>query len=457
MENMTLNHIAEACGGKLFGTYDKEVEGVVIDSRKVEKGFLFIATRGERVDGHDFIPDVASKGAAGVVCESAPINCSIPYILVENSLVALKQIAIFYRSVLDIKVVGITGSVGKTSTKEMIAAVLSQKYNVLKTLGNFNNEIGLPLTVLSIRPEHEVAVLEMGISDFGEMHRLSEIARPDVVVITNIGVCHLENLKSREGILKAKSEIFDYLAADGAVCLNHEDDMLRSLLTIRGRKPHFFGYSTENEVCATNIASNGLFGSCCEMQTQQGNFEVQIPLPGDKMVLNAMAATTVGLLLGLTNTQIAAGIGTVKPLSGRCNIIKLDHYTLIDDCYNANPVSVKAALDLLGMADTEKIAILGDMLELGKNEIAMHEEIGKYCGQLKLKRLICIGKLSEYTYQAAKENGVAEVKHFDTTEIFLKEMMRYLDQQDTILIKASHAMNFTAIVEQLKNKGRELH
>lgn len=237
MKNMTLENIAKACKGTLYGAVQAEEKApeqeeascVVIDSRKIEPGGIFIATRGERVDGHTFIPAVAEKGALGVVCEEAPKHAGIPYILVEDSFKALKDIAGYYRQQLDIWVVGITGSVGKTSTKELIASVLSMKYHVLKTQGNFNNEVGLPLTVLSIREEHQIAVLEMGISGFGEMHRLSKIARPDICVMTNIGQCHLENLGSREGILQAKSEIFDYMNPDGYVFVNGDDDMLRRI------------------------------------------------------------------------------------------------------------------------------------------------------------------------------------------------------------------------------------
>ncbi|HKL98455.1 MAG TPA: UDP-N-acetylmuramoyl-tripeptide--D-alanyl-D-alanine ligase, partial [Mobilitalea sp.] len=215
MKNMTLSNIAKACNGKLFcdESYSScEVSGVVLDSRRVEKDYLFIATVGERVDGHSFIDSVFENGALAVLCERAPLSPKGPYILVKNSFTALADIARWYRSQLNIKVVGITGSVGKTSTKEFISSVLATKYKVLKTEGNHNNEVGLPLTILKLSTEHEIAVLEMGISDFGEMHRLSSIAKPDICVITNIGQCHLENLKSRQGVLQAKSEIFDYMS-----------------------------------------------------------------------------------------------------------------------------------------------------------------------------------------------------------------------------------------------------
>ena len=225
MKNLTVENIALACKGILYGKEfmednKKEAEGVVLDSRLLQPSYVFIATKGEKVDGHKFIPSVFEKGALAVICEDLPQDITGPCILVENSFIALKNLAFFYRQQLDLKVIGITGSVGKTSTKEFVAGVLSVKYNVWKTQGNFNNEVGLPLTVLQLRDEHEIAVLEMGISDFGEMHRLSQIARPDVCILTNIGQCHLEFLGDRDGVLKAKTEIFDFMNPDGYIFVN---------------------------------------------------------------------------------------------------------------------------------------------------------------------------------------------------------------------------------------------
>ena len=243
MTGMTLKAVAEACGGVLHGDNGNNARaaGVELDSRKLQTGYIFIATKGERVDGHSFISQAFEKGCLGVVCEKLPEKMAGPCILVEDSFKALQDIAAFYREQLSVKVVGITGSVGKTSTKEVIASTLSQKYRVLKTEGNYNNEVGLPLTVLKIRSEHEVAVLEMGISDFGEMHRLSRIAKPDVCVITNIGQCHLEYLGNRDGILKAKTEMFDFMNPDGVVCLNGDDDKLNTVKDVYGKAPIFFG------------------------------------------------------------------------------------------------------------------------------------------------------------------------------------------------------------------------
>ena len=470
MMDLRLGEIAAACGGKLVlrgGTAsDTCVSSVVIDSRQVTEGGVFLAVIGERVDGHKFISSVFGKGAVLAVTmktpEQAEADTGVPsgswgsYLLVEDTLQALKEIAEYYRRKLSIPVVGITGSVGKTSTKEFIAGVLAEKYHVLKTEGNYNNEIGVPLTLLKIRGEHTAAVVEMGISDFGEMHRLSKMARPNICVITNIGQSHLENLKTRDGILKAKSEIFDYMAEDGQVCLNGEDDKLRALTEVKGRKAHFFGwgnYSPE-EVTAGDVVSRGLWGSDAVLTIRQPGKEeaspapaaaeisaaseaaaaenvavsgaesafipedgsvriaVHVPLPGRHMVLNGAAAACVAGLLGLSPEQIASGIGKIKPVGGRNNLIPLEEYTLIDDCYNANPASMKAALDLLSMADTEKVAILGDMFELGENSRKLHEEIGAYAAAAGIHRIYCVGKEAEYIYQAAC-GEISPVKNSD--------------------------------------------
>ena len=369
MKNMTLANIAQAVGGTLdakmlpeaVSAEHTQAQSVVLDSRLVEPGGIFIATRGEHVDGHSFIDQVFDAGALGVICEEAPVQPKGAYILVEDSFLALKDLAEYYRSQLDIKVVGITGSVGKTSTKEFVASVLSQKYRVLKTEGNYNNEVGLPLTVLRIREDCEVAVLEMGISDFGEMHRLSKIAKPDVCLITNIGQCHLENLGTRDGILKAKTEIFDFMQEGGQICLNGDDDKLVTIREVRGSIPVFFGCGSNNAVYADNYENRGLIGSRAQIHMKgiaghdACSFEAEIPLPGEHMLYNALAATAAGMLFGLTAEEIQEGIRTVKAVDGRSHVIRTDRLTLIDDCYNANPVSMKAALDLLHMTELSEV------------------------------------------------------------------------------------------------------
>ena len=453
MKNMTLGNIAAACGGIYHGTEaakEKTIAEITTDSRKAGKDSLFVAIKGERVDAHKFIPAVFEQGALCVISEQELADPAGAYIQVDSSLQAIKDIAEFYRKQLDIKVVGITGSVGKTSTKEMIASVLSEKYRVLKTLGNFNNELGLPLTVFRLREEDEIAVLEMGISHFGEMHRLSKIARPDICVITNIGQCHLEFLGDRDGVLKAKSEIFDYLAPDGTIVLNGDDDKLATLQEVEGIQPVFFGIDSDRMISATQIHSLGLKGIACRICTGQGDFDVTIPIPGYHMVYNALAGTAVGLSLGMTTEEIKRGIEKLESLSGRFHIIETDNYTVVDDCYNANPVSMKASLKVLGDALGRKVAILGDMGELGENEQQLHEEVGVAAGQQGIQMLICVGALSEGMAKAAKEtNPQMEVIHKQTLEEAISSLPQYLKQGDTILVKASHFMHFEKIVEVL--------
>ena len=455
MRNMTLANIAACLGQPLRQAEGKEqfeITGAVLDSRKVEPGYAFFATRGERVDGHSFIPQVVEKGAALVICEEAP-PVEVPYIIVENTFAALKQVAAFYREQLDIPIVGVTGSVGKTSTKEMIAAGLSTKFNVLKTQGNFNNEVGLPLTILSIRKEHEAAVVEMGINHFGEMRRLSQVAKPDVCVITNIGQCHLENLIDRDGILRAKTEIFEFMAKDGFVVLNGDDDKLATIQEVHGRKPYFFGVSPEGlvakDVFAVEIQSKGLFGSDFQMQIMGDDLDAFVPLPGQHMVINAMAAACVGRILGMTNEEVLAGIASVQATGGRSNIVKAADKTIIDDCYNANPVSMKSAIDLLMMAQGPKVVILGDMFELGVDELALHREVGQYAALAPLDRMIFIGDMAKEMYEGAMKLRAMPEYYPDKAAFFATHKAE--DFKDTtVLVKASHGMHFEEIVEWLK-------
>ena len=447
MKNMTLENIATVCG-VYHGDPAKskqEVTNIVIDSRKIEPGGLFIATKGERVDGHSFIGQVMEKGALAVVSEQELPDADFPYILVKDSITALKQLATFYGAQLSVHVVGITGSVGKTSTKEMIAGVLSAKYHVMKTEGNFNNEIGLPLTILRIREEDEVAVLEMGISDFGEMSRLTQMAKPDISVITNIGQCHLENLKTRDGILKAKTEIFEGMNEHGKAVLNGGDDKLRTVKLVKGHRPYYFN---DPSCYADHIVSHGIFGTSCEIHMDGELIRAETKVPGQHQVTNTLAAVRVAKLLGLDMEQKIRGIASVVPLAGRNRIIQEGNFTLIDDCYNANPVSMKAALDLLSLADTRKVAILGDMFELGENSDMLHSGVGCYA-KGKTDLLICIGENAKHIYDGAKEAGVAHIYHFTDKESFLREKENLLQAGDTILLKASHGMAFETLISQL--------
>ncbi len=455
LKNMTLENIAKACNGKLVlvngDDAEKEAKSIVIDSRKCEEGSVFIATRGERVDGHSFIKQVLDNGALAAVCEDEPEEKYGNYIVVKDSFQAIKDIAKFYRMQLSVKIVGVAGSVGKTSTKQFVAAVLAQKYNVQKTAGNLNNEVGVPLTIFSIDEAHEAAVVEMGISDFGEMRRLSEIVKPDVCVMTNIGPCHLENLKDLDGVLKAKSEIFESMNKNGYVVVNGDDEKLCEIKRVNEKTPTYFGLKEKNDVYAKNVVADGMSGSTCTICTKAGKFDVKVPLPGKHMVINALAATAVGQLFSLTIDEIKAGIENVEGVSGRSNIIRHEKYTVIDDCYNANPKSVKAAIDLLcDSGSARKIAILGDMFELGSDEEKLHGEVGAYAMSKNVDTLICIGSLSANTYEQA--DNISDKYYYEKLEDFISSTkMKEVSDKPTILIKASHGMHFEKIVEYLTN------
>lgn len=458
MPGMTLENIAAACEGTFVGDESllkKEITGAVTDSRKVHNGELFIPIKGAHVDGHDFIPQVFAQGAAAVLSERTFDDAAGPYILVGSTTEAMKKIAAFYRTQLSCKVVGITGSVGKTSTKEMIASVLEQRYRVLKTQGNFNNEIGLPLTIFQIRAKHEVAVLEMGISDFGEMHRLAAMAQPDVGVITNIGLCHLENLGTRDGILQAKTELFAHLQPDGTVILNGDDDKLATKKEVCGKPVHFYGVGEQSDfgitksIYATDIQNHGLKGMQAQIHTPQGVFETQIPIPGEHNVYNALAATAVGLQLGLSLAEIAQGIASVQTIAGRANLLHVKEMTVIDDCYNANPVSMKASIDVLAHTPGRRIAVLGDMGELGADEKELHKGVGEAVAQSGIDALFCTGTLAAEYADAAAANPACDVHYEKTRDGLIAALLGYVKPGDTILVKASHFMEFPKVVEAL--------
>ena len=460
MKNLTIKNLTEVCSGIYHGPeniMDREVSSITTDSRKIEKDSLFVPIVGERVDAHRFIEDVMSKGALVTLSERELKNADFPYIQINSSLQAVKDIAEFYLKQLQIPVVGITGSVGKTSTKEVIASVLKEKYRTLKTQGNFNNELGLPLTVFRLREEDQIAVLEMGISDFGEMTRLAKIAKPDTCVITNIGTCHLENLGDRDGVLKAKTEIFQYVKRN--IVLNGDDDKLSTVKEYNGMQPVFFGNGENASVTCENVESRGLKGMSCDIclkgkMAENGElqtFHVDIPMPGRHMVSNALAAAAVGRLYGLNAEQIKNGIESLEPVSGRFNMIETDKFMIVDDCYNANPMSMKASLDVLQDGLGRKVAILGDMGELGTDEAALHEGVGVHAGQCRIDACICVGPLAAHIAEKASQtNPDLTVIREKDLESLLKNLNTYVKPGDTILVKASHFMKFENVVKALQ-------
>ncbi len=447
MKPITLHEVAAACGGMLHGDPDLVITSIVTDSRKAAEGSLFAAIKGERVDGHRFITMTVEQGAVCALCEDAP-EIDTPYIQVESTLVALKGIAEYYRSLFTIPFIGVTGSVGKTSTKELISSVLSQKYNVHKTAGNFNNELGVPLTLFGLEESHEAAVIEMGISGFGEMTRLSKMVRPDISVITNIGYCHLENLGDRDGVLKAKTEMFTYLKDNGTIILCHDDDKLCTVTDYQGVKPIFYGTDPTDEYYADHIEELLLDGVRCTLHHGDSVINVTIPAMGRHNVLNALCAMAVGKQLGLTDAQIKKGIESFENVGSRNHIIHTRGMTVIDDCYNANPTSTKAGLNTLSNFSGRTVALLGDMKELGADELALHKEVGAYAKEKGVDLLISVGALSKATAEGFGDGAV----YFDTVEDCIAAIGDLLKEGDAVLVKASHSMHFETIVASLKEE-----
>lgn len=448
MKPFTLEEIAIACGGKYIGDEalkQNTITSVERDSRAIKEGSLFLAIKGERVDGHDFIEKCYDAGAVCAICEKPPKNCSKPYILVDSTLEAVKKIAKAYRNKFDIPIVGVSGSVGKTSTKEMLYAVLSQKYNTHKTLGNLNNELGVPLTLLAM-PEHtQAAVIEMGISDFGEMTRLSEMVQPTICVLTVIGDCHLENLGDRKGVLKAKTEMFANANENAEYVLNGDDENLSSIETVREKKPIFYGFSNKNAYYAEDIKNNGEGGISCTLCFDYVRLNVTIPAIGNYMVSNALAGIAVGRLLGLNDGQLIKGVESFKTVGSRANVIKTEKIRIIDDCYNANPTSVKASIDTLVNFDGRKIAVLGDMKELGAEELKLHFDTGKYSKDKGVDVTVAIGPLAKSLADGA--DGV----WFEDIESAKNALPDIIKDGDTVLVKASHSMQFEKIVDFIKS------
>lgn len=448
MQSMTLNEVAKSCGGKVIGVdtdCDVSISEIKIDSRKVQPGELFVAVIGENNDGHDYIDSAFKNGAVCVVSEKRLDNK--PHILVESTFTALKDIAEYYRSLFDIKVIGITGSVGKTTAKEMLASVLAQEYRVLKTEGNFNNEFGLPQMVFKIEKEHDIAVLEMGMSEFGEISRLSKVARPDAALIINIGESHIGNLGSRDNIFKAKCEIFEYMKEGGLVVLNGDDDKLSTLLSMN---PVFFGKNSKNDVSLKKILSADIDGTRIIADVFGENLELFIPSPGEYMIYPVLAAVAFGAKFGLTLQQIANGVEGYVPVSQRMNIERTDKLTIIDDAYNASRQSIVAGAETLKYAGGRSIAIVGDVLELGEFGKDIHFQTGRELSELGIDVIVCVGELAKYTWQGAGGETDDNVYYFSTKQELFEKIDDIIKMGDTVFVKASRGMHFEDIVEKLK-------
>lgn len=460
MEKVTLDFIREAVGGELRGDGATVVSGISTDTRAVLPGSLFIALRGENYDANDFLDTAFEHGAAACLAQRP---CAAgPTVVTGDTRAALLALAKAYRALFDIPVVGVTGSVGKTSTKDMIACVLSQKYDTLKNEGNRNNEIGMPLTVLGLMKKHGAAVFEMGMSGFGEISRMTAVARPRIAVMTNIGISHIEKLGTRENILKAKLEILEGLEKGGSLVLNGDDGLLKDA----GREISSRSlYGIDNKNCsyrAENIET-GASGTQFDLVYPQGRIHVNLAVAGKHNVYNALAAFCCGQLLGVTPEQAAEGLGRFVPSGLRQKIEQTGGVTLIEDCYNASPDSMASAFALFGSMKVtgKRIAVLADMLELGQQARAAHLGVGSAVYKAGADVLLAYGDNAAYYCEGfeSARGGTSDGRiclHFDSKPALADSLMSILQKGDCVLFKGSRGMKLEdtikTVCERWKNK-----
>ncbi len=457
MEPMNVEELLRCTGGSLLGDLRDpalRVQSVERDSRLIRPGGLFVALIGERFDGHDFLDKALENGAAGCLVMKQPAHF-LPgkfYIQVENTQLALGALAKHYRSRFSVPYIAVTGSVGKTTTKEMISSVLKTKYKVLKTEGSYNNEIGLPLTLFRQEREHEICVLEMGMNHFEEIDYLTRIVEPDLAVITNIGDAHIENLGSYENILKAKCEIFRGMTQEGLAILNGDDPLLRNLSGKLLQTAICYGVEDEKlPYHAADVENLAQRGVRCTIQTPKQRIAVEIPAPGRHMIYAALAATVIGEHYGLSGEEIARGIAAFVPTKMRMNVINEGGITILDDAYNANPQSMRAALEVLSQSSgSYKVAILGDMFELGALGKTLHYGVGECAARNGIDCLIAVGELSRSIYEAAKLSAIPKVHHFMTKEEAKTMLPELMKPGAVILVKASRGMEFEDLVRELQ-------
>ena len=443
---MTLKKAAECCGGKLIGCKDDTV-GIcraVIDSRAVESGDLFVAFRGEKTDGHRFIQSALDKGALCALAETLPEGVQGPVILVEDVQKALEAICTVYRETLHIPVIGITGSVGKTTAKEMIASVLSQRYHTLKTEGNHNNQIGVPMTVSRIEYEHEAAVVEMGISGFGEMSELASVAMPTIAVFTVIGRAHLEFLHDLEGVFRAKTEMLAFLPPDGTVIANGDDALLKNINC--PQRVLLYGTGDNCDVRADEIVLLPEGRTRCRIRYQDRVIRADVPAFGRQLVYAALEGAAVGIVLGLTDREIESGIASYTTVGRRNAVTDTGFVTLVDDCYNANPESMRCAIDSLSACSGRKVCLLADMLEMGKDSPQMHFDLGKYAAEKGIDLVAACGPLGRNIALGAGERG----QWFESRDAMIEALPLLIEQGDRVLVKASLGMHMEHVAEAVK-------
>lgn len=455
MEPFSLKFVAQSTSGSLYGDENARVLSVSTDTRTIRPGSLFIALRGDRFDGHDYIALAFEKGAVAVVVDKE-VAADGAVITVSSTARALLDLAAAYRGLFELPVCAVTGSVGKTSSREMIWSVLSQKYRTHKNTGNFNNEIGMPLSAFGLSREHGAAVFEMGMSGFGEISRLSKVAKPHAAVITNIGISHMEKLGSQRNILKAKLEILDGLDEDGVLILNGDDPLLREAAQEVGRRVTTYGVNTACDVTASQVQAEegGMRFIIHENGMQTPAF---VPAIGLHNVYNALAGYTAGRALGVSPAQAAQGIASFKTEGRRQLITRCRGTVFIEDCYNASPDSMRAAFYTLAAvkADGRRIAVLADMLELGGETKAAHLAVGKMAAQ-SASMLFAYGENARYYCEGflkQRPQDAAGCRHFDSKEALTEALRGVIQDGDAVLFKASRGMKLEDVIDALKQPG----
>lgn len=449
MKPISIGMICAAVSGEMIcGDAEHTVTSVTTDSR-TKNGGLFIALKGERFDANDFVSGYLENGDSALVSRKMPPVPGKNIVYVPDTGKALLALAGAYRQLFDIPVIGITGSVGKTSTKEMIYSVLSQKLRAMKTDGNFNNEIGVPLTLFRLEDGLQCAVVEMGMSNFGEMSRLTSAVRPDIAVITNIGTAHIGNLGSRENIMKAKLEILEGMNGDGLVILNGDDRLLYSLKGTLPVKTLYYGINNRDcDICAENVITNA-GGS----EFYARGVKYRINVPGEHNVYNALAAILAGEALGIETPLLQKGVSEFENCGMRQNIIKYGGITLIEDCYNASLDSMAASLKVLkSISEGRSIAVLGDILEQGDFAEKIHTEVGKAAARENIDVLITVGENARFIAAAAKD-AVKTVVSFDGNGSAWEYLDKIMSKGDTVLFKASRGMKLEEVCEKAKKKA----
>ncbi len=450
MKPFTLRDALNAVNGRYFGNeaaLDSDIDRVTSDSRTAGTGALFIALKGTRVDGHDFMAGCIRAGAVACLTEREPTPQERPAIQVDSTLRATGALAAWHRARFAIPVIGITGSVGKTTTKEMIAAVLSQRFNTHKTQKNLNNELGVPWTLLRLDNGHQVSVVEMGISDFGEMRRLTHMVRPTIAVFSVIGDAHLEFLGDRDGVMRAKGEIFEGMDENGLAVLNGDDPIQRKCHPNMRRVTYGLGEGCD--VRGSDVRNLGEDGMRMTVRHSGGTFEVAIPAFGSHLASAALAAAAVGLELGLTGEEIARGVAQYQTVGDRARVIHAGDMTIVSDCYNANPNSCQAAVDsLMQLEGKRRVCVLGDMLELGPRTEELHHGVGEYAAKAGVDLVIGCGPLSRAIADGAKAAG-SDVLYYEDKARLIAALGDILRPGDCVLVKASHSMAFEEIVNRL--------